>query len=102
MLRMQALRIFTLLLWFTAGLRASEQLTQGDVQQIITQAISYAMHVDPHAVIAVVDREGFILGVWKVQASAAPADGVIAAAITRAGTGAFLSSNQNAFTSRTA
>ncbi len=51
--------------------------------------------------IAVVDREGYVLGVWVVRGGAAT-PGEIATAVSKAGTAAFLSSNQNAFTSRTA
>src|SRR4029079_11384882 len=61
------------------------------------------------AVIAVVDRDGFVLGVWSLAGARSvkgmvifPKAGVIAAAVARAGTAAFLSSDQNAFTSRTA
>jgi uncharacterized protein GlcG (DUF336 family) len=86
----------------TGGLRAAEQLTQADVQRILAQAVSSAARVDPRAVIAVVDREGFVLGAWNVGGGPAPGAGVLAGAVSRAGTAAFLSSNQNAFTSRTA
>ncbi len=51
--------------------------------------------------IAVVDREGYVLGVWVVRGGAAT-QGELATAISKAGTAAYLSSNQNAFTSRTA
>ena len=99
---MRALRILTLLLGFTASLRGAEQLTRSDVERILAQAITAAVPADPRAVISVVDREGFVLGVWSVQAGNVPAAGVIAGAVSRAGTAAFLSSNQDAFTSRTA
>ena len=99
---MRALRILTLLLGFIASLRGAEQLTQSDVERIFAQAITAASQIDPRAVISVVDREGFVLGVWSVQAGNVPSAGVIAGAVSRAGTAAFLSSNQDAFTSRTA
>ena len=65
------------------------------------QAVSRAAVTAPNAVVAVVDREGFVLGVWSVN-GAAPAAAVQANAIAKAGTAAFLSSGQNAFTPRTA
>jgi len=79
---------------FAAGMTSSE------VTRVITQAISRAQQIEPKAVIAVVDREGFVLGVWSVDS--APDALAVLDAITKAGTAAFLSSNQNAFTSRTA
>jgi uncharacterized protein GlcG (DUF336 family) len=98
---MPSLRILTILMCLVTGLLRAEQLNQSDVERIFAQAITYATQVDPRAVIAVVDREGFVLGVWSVQGNV-PELGVIAAAVSRAGTAAFLSSNQDAFTSRTA
>ncbi len=91
------------------------QLTKEDVQTIIANAATQASRVDRGAVIAVTDREGFVLAVWDMAGrfpNPFPAFdlsnprlqqyGLLAAAITRAGTAAFLSSNQEAFTSRTA
>ena len=60
-----------------------------------------ATTISPNSVIAVTDREGFVLGVWNVRGGQ-PTASEIAIAVSKAGTGAFLSSNQNAFTSRTA
>jgi uncharacterized protein GlcG (DUF336 family) len=77
-------------------------LSQADVQTIIAQAATRAVEVSPHSVIAVVDREGYVLAVWDVDGGDVPPQTVIAGAISRAGTAAFLSSDQNAFTSRTA
>jgi uncharacterized protein GlcG (DUF336 family) len=57
--------------------------------------------ISPNSVIAVTDREGYVLGVWVVRGGAAT-PGEIATAVSKAGTAAYLSSNQNAFTSRTA
>ena len=68
---------------------APEQLTLADVQQIT-------------ALIAIVDREGFVLGVWSVEGNANPGDARIGVAVREAGTASYLSSDQNAFTSRTA
>ena len=94
-------------LCLAAGLACPEasahtQLTKADVQQIIAQAATRAARVDANSIIAVVDREGYVLGVWNVAGNPDPNGQFVAAAIARAGTAAFLSSNQNAFTSRTA
>ncbi len=75
-------------------------MTSVEVTLVLTQAISRAQQIEPTAVIAVVDREGFVLGVWSMDG--APGAVAVLDAITKAGTAAFLSSNKNAFTSRTA
>jgi uncharacterized protein GlcG (DUF336 family) len=80
---------------------ASAQLTAADVQLVINQAATRAQEISPTSVIAVTDREGFVLGVWNV-AGGEPTDEQIATCVSKAGTAAFLSSDQNAFTSRTA
>ncbi|MBA3963786.1 MAG: heme-binding protein [Chthoniobacterales bacterium] len=77
------------------------QLTAADVQLIIKQAATRAQAVSPNSIIAVVDREGFVLGVWSVNGTQ-PSDPQVASAVSKAGTAAFLSSDQNAFTTRTA
>jgi uncharacterized protein GlcG (DUF336 family) len=71
------------------------------VQTVINNAVARAIAISPNSVIAVTDREGYVLGVWVVRGGLAT-DGEIATAVSKAGTAAFLSSNQNAFTSRTA
>src|SRR6266478_1580690 len=80
---------------------AVDPLTAADVQTIINQAVTRAVRISPNSVIAVTDREGYVLGVWVVRGGAAT-PGEIATAVSKAGTAAYLSSNQNAFTSRTA
>ena len=80
---------------------AHAQLTAADVTTIINQAVLRAVVVSPDSVIAVTDREGYVLGVWVVRGGAAT-PGEIATAVSKAGTAAYLSSDQNAFTSRTA
>src|SRR5689334_16970939 len=77
------------------------QLTSADVTAILNKAITRATQISPNSVIAVTDREGFVLAVWVVRGGAATND-EIATAVSKAGTAAFLSSNQNAFSSRTA
>ena len=79
---------------------AGAQMTSVEVARVIAQAVSRAQQIAPTAVIAVSDREGFILGVWSVNG--APDANDVLDAITKAGTAAFLSSDQHAFTSRTA
>jgi uncharacterized protein GlcG (DUF336 family) len=80
---------------------ANAQLTAADVQTIINHAVTRAVKISPTSVIAVTDREGYVLGVWNV-AGGEPTPTQIANAVSKAGTAAFLSSNQNAFSSRTA
>ena len=94
-------RLALLLTAFCWVSSAGAQLTADDVQKIITQAASRAAQISPNSVIAVVDREGFVLGVWTV-AGGEPTIPEIATCVSKAGTAAFLSSDQNAFTSRTA
>jgi len=94
-------------------------LTIVDVQQVIAQAVAEARAQQAKATIAVVDRVGNVLGVFKMN-GAAPTfainsgRGVVGglegidvlpselAAIAKAITGAYLSSQGNAFTTRTA
>ncbi len=79
----------------------SDPLTVADVQNVINRAVTRAVQVSPNSVIAVTDREGYVLGVWVVRGGSAT-PGEIATAVSKAGTAAYLSSNQNAFTTRTA
>ena len=77
------------------------QLTAADVQRVINQATRRANKIAPNSVIAVTNREGYVLGVWSVRGGE-PGLLEIAGAVSKAGTASFLSSNANAFTSRTA
>jgi len=98
---------------------ALEALSQADVEQVIAQAAAQAGAQGAAATIAVVDRVGNVLAVFEMPGAApttkisdAPnGDNVDAqglevpatlAAISKALTGAYLSSGGNAFTSRTA
>jgi uncharacterized protein GlcG (DUF336 family) len=72
-----------------------------DVQTIINHAVTRAAAISPNSVIAVTDREGDVLGVWVMRGGEAT-DPEVATAVSKAGTASYLSSNQNAFTSRTA
>ena len=80
---------------------AFAQLTAGNVRRIIKNAVTRAAKISPNSVIAVTDREGNVLGVWVVRGGMAT-DPEIATAVSKAGTAAYLSSDQNAFSSRTA
>ncbi len=93
-------RLIQLLLALLTQAVFASAMTSNEVARVLAQAISRAQQIEPHAVIAVVDREGFVLGVWRVGRK--PADITVLDAITKAGSAAFLSSDQNAFTSRTA
>src|SRR5438046_5483460 len=93
--------ICALALMFSGRSARAQQLTAADVQRVIDQAVTRAVKISPNSVIAVTDREGYVLGVWVVRGGAAT-PGEIATAVSKAGTTSYLSSNQNAFTSRTA
>ena len=98
---------------------ASTFLSAADVQLIIAQAVNEASARGARATIAVVDRVGNVLGVFRMN-GAAPAITIFAprgvvgglnglqyipdtmAAISKAITGAYLSSEGNAFSTRTA
>lgn len=104
---------------------AQVSLTAAEVQQIIAQAVGEAKARSRPSVIAVTDRVGNVLGVFamtgapalakvsleQLGGTAAPGAGIglqgvdvpaTAAAISKALTGAYLSSSGNAFSSRTA
>lgn len=106
---------------FTAP--AQEALTVGEVQQVIAQAVSEAQRRNLPSVIAVVDRVGNVLAVFRMNGARAlartsamteaglnsptiDAQGLDVpaemAAISKAVTGAYLSSGGNAFSTRTA
>ena len=98
-MKLRALFVFAVISLISSS--AFAQLTAADVTAIINQAVLRAVVISPNSVIAVTDREGYVLGVWVVRGGAAT-PGEIATAVSKAGTAAYLSSNQNAFTSRTA
>ena len=85
--------------------KAQQVLSSNDVAVVISQALTRGNFfvnngTTANGVVAVVDREGFVLGVWSLRPGPNPLD--VVDAITKAGTAAFLSSSQNAFSSRTA
>ncbi|MEP6809151.1 MAG: heme-binding protein, partial [Chthoniobacterales bacterium] len=99
--RMRARALLFLLFLSAAASSLHAQLTATDVQSIINQATRRANRLAPNSVIAVTDREGYVLGVWVVRGGE-PTALEVATAVGKAGTAAFLSSGSNAFTSRTA
>jgi uncharacterized protein GlcG (DUF336 family) len=101
--RIAAILVFAAL----AALPASAQLTLSDVQNVIAQAVTRATALansplKTNAVVAVMDREGWVLGVWALNTNSSSADPLVALAIAEAGSAAYLSSDNNAFSSRTA
>lgn len=79
-----------------AALQQEGNLSASQVTQILAQAASQALATQS---IAVVDREGVVLGVFRMAGSNAEND---AKAIARARTAAAFQSTQNSFTTRTA
>lgn len=80
-------------------------MTSNQVATVIAQALTRANDFvvagnATNGVVAVVDREGFVLGAWSLAPGPATLD--VIDAITKAGTAAFLSSDEEALTSRTA
>src|SRR5256714_2298904 len=94
-------RFFAVAGWLLWPLLAKAQLTAVDVRTIIDQATARALQLSPNSVIAVTDREGDVLAVWSVNGTP-PSALDISSCVWKAGTASYLSSNQNAFTSRTA
>ena len=99
--------LLALILVLLAAAGASAQLTLADIQQIIAQGVTRATALSAsqlatNAVIAVTDREGWVLGVWSLRTNGPVPGDLVANAIAKAGTAAFLSSGQHAFTTRTA
>lgn len=103
------------------------RLTAGDVETVIAQGVAEADALGLDATLAVVDRVGNVLAVWRTGTTGTPRDVLIAstpdgaggsgitgglegikagvdglAAIAKAVTGAYLSSEGNAFSTRTA
>ncbi|HEV7747337.1 MAG TPA: heme-binding protein [Pyrinomonadaceae bacterium] len=104
---------FPLAVSTTAG-----NLSIGDVQTIISQAVSAAVSLNRNVTVAVTDREANVLGVFVMTGAPAGTtirsvgtigrglEGTVApaslAAISKAGTGSIFSTSGNAFTTRTA
>ncbi|HLY09763.1 MAG TPA: heme-binding protein [Planctomycetota bacterium] len=100
--------------WSGGPLPAFSPLSVSEIQTILGQAVEQSLAQGAAAVVAVVDREGFVLGVFAMTGAplgpvfpvpaTLPPDGApgINEAIAKARTASFLSSNQNAFSSTTA
>ena len=100
------------------SLSETVQLTALEVQTILAQAATEAAASGMPSTIAVVDHEGVVLGVLQMEGAAVKTrvsgggtgglEGIVyddssaSAAITKAGTAAFFSTQGNAFTTRTA
>lgn len=100
------------------GSCANSNLTSSDVEQILNQSVNAASALGVSATLAIVDRVGNVLALYAMDGAnpSTRIDGQIGAsgglegltvpaslaAISKAGTGAYLSSQGNAFTSRTA
>src|SRR5258708_2905709 len=80
------------LAFLVAGYSALGQMSSNQVATVIAQALTRANHymvsgMTSNGVVAVVDREGFVLGAWSLAANPSPLD--LIDAITKAGTAAF-------------
>ncbi|MDB6092826.1 MAG: hypothetical protein JWM32_388 [Verrucomicrobia bacterium] len=81
---------------------AAVPLNVGDLNSIYIHAADRASEIVPAAVIAIVDRDGRALLVRRANGSNTVSASERAIAVAKAGTSIFLSSNGEAFTSRTA
>ncbi|MDZ7268647.1 MAG: heme-binding protein [candidate division KSB1 bacterium] len=79
-------------------------LTEQDVQRLMAQAVDVARQMNEKINVAVVDREGNVLGVFHMNGAgqAVPAAQALLGEIAKARTAAYLSSNQHGFTTLTA
>lgn len=73
-----------------------------DLNRILQQAADRAMESFPKSVIAIVDRDGRLLALRRADGSGGISANEKAIAVSKAGTAVFLSSNEQAFTTRTA
>jgi uncharacterized protein GlcG (DUF336 family) len=92
---------------------ATAPLTEAEVQTIIAHAVEQAQRVNQRVIVAISDREGNILGVFRMTGARLDTAGLpfrggtaqittVDTAIRKARTAAFLSSNQHAFSTVTA
>ncbi len=80
----------------------TDSLTVADIKQLTVQAIEQASRLQVAADIAIVDREGNILSIYRMNNARNSNVNPLFGSIARARTAAFLSSNQHAFSSLTA
>ena len=116
MKKFQFFASFVILIVLGLSVRAQNSLTAADVERIIAQAVSQAVAMNQKVTVSVLDKEGHILGTFVMTGAAATTTiaGQIGhgfgglsvpsrfASLSKAGTGALLSSGGNAFTTRTA
>ena len=117
MKKIQFFACLVILIFLGLNVRA-QSLTQADVERIIAQAVSQAVIMNQRVTVSVVDKEGNRLGTFAMTNTAATTtiglrEGRVGgfenavvparwASLSKAGTGALLSSGGNAFTTRTA
>ena len=77
-------------------------LTVTEVNTIIAQAVGYLKGIGASGIIAVADREGHILAIFRMNTSISSDPRINEQATVKARTASFFESKQNAFTSRTA
>jgi uncharacterized protein GlcG (DUF336 family) len=86
----------------TNGRSVTPTLTVADVNTIVAQAAQAAKTYSQNSVVAVTDREGYVLAVYGVTGPTSISVIKATNAISKAGTAAYLSSGGEAFTTRTA
>jgi len=87
----------------TPIISTTESLTLAEAQKIFAQAADRAKEISPNSVISIVNRDGFEL--FTVRADGSTNNISVTErfiAVSKAGSAAFLSSNEQAFSSRTA
>jgi uncharacterized protein GlcG (DUF336 family) len=80
----------------------SPALSSADVTQILQQGIAFLKTAGASGLLCVTDREGHILAQYRMNTTASPDIRISEQASTKARTAAFLVSDQDAFTTRTA
>ncbi len=82
-----------------------QPLTSSEVSQLVSRCVAYSRRASgrPDLAIAVVDPEGNSLGVFRMNGlDASVTDNAVAAALAKAGTGSYFSSDEQTFSTRTA
>jgi uncharacterized protein GlcG (DUF336 family) len=82
-----------------------QPLTSSEVSALVSRCVAYSKHAPgrPSLAIAVVDPEGNSLGVFRMNGlDASVTDNAVATALAKAGTGAYFSSDEQTFSTRTA
>ena len=84
------------------SLTTTPALTVAEVETLIAQAVEQAQRLGQSVDVAITDREGNVLGAFKMTGSPGDHTNPVTGSIAKARTAAFLSSNQHGFTSLTA